>query len=222
VANAETNVPWLALCEAVVRALTFHPDLMPLQNVVLQAISLVGEKPALGLDVINQCLRRGLLELVLQAPDGTMSFRRRIASTESSALRLSTPQKVFASSLASPGCTSSGASVSPSRPPLQVSQRRRLSSHRRQQSRNSPRPHRPRKSRPSRRSRLPSPRQHESRQQKTWSGKNCFSCRKSPSWKSQENGNRTKCRRGSRAQRRSIFKSPGRRKAPMRVGCTTT
>jgi hypothetical protein len=86
------------------------------------------------------------------------------------------------------------------RPPLQVSQQRRLSSHCRHQSRNTPRRlHHPRKSRPSRRSRLPSPRQHESRQPKMWSGKNCLSCRKSPSWKSQENGDQTKCGRGSRA-----------------------
>jgi hypothetical protein len=71
VAKAETNIPW-ALCEAVARALTFHPDWMPLQDVVLQAIALVGgnRNRVLGLDVINQCLRGELLELALLAPNG--------------------------------------------------------------------------------------------------------------------------------------------------------
>src|SRR5262249_48784201 len=74
--EAETNVPRLALCEAVARALTFHPDLMPLREVVLQAIALVdgNRNRVLGLDVINQCFCSGLRELALLLPAGTMRW----------------------------------------------------------------------------------------------------------------------------------------------------
>lgn len=71
--EAATNVPWLALCEDVVRALTFHArDLLPLRDVTLQIIALVDGKRDPGLAVVNQCLRNGLLKSVLMAPDGTM------------------------------------------------------------------------------------------------------------------------------------------------------
>jgi hypothetical protein len=73
VTEAATNVPWLALCEDVVRALTFHArDLLPLRDVTLQIIALVDGKRDPGLAVVNQCLRNGLLKSVLMAPDGTM------------------------------------------------------------------------------------------------------------------------------------------------------
>jgi hypothetical protein len=73
VPEAETNVSWLALCAAVVRALTFPCDLMPLKDVVLQIIDRVGGKRErdFGLKVVNQCFCYGLLELELMRPDGT-------------------------------------------------------------------------------------------------------------------------------------------------------
>ena len=68
--EATTSVPW-ELCEAVVRALTFSCDLMPLKDIVLQIIDRVGGKreSVYGLKVVNQCLRYELLELIRS--DGT-------------------------------------------------------------------------------------------------------------------------------------------------------
>jgi hypothetical protein len=66
VAKAETNVPRFPV------PLTFHPpDWMPLQDAVLQFISLVGGKRDLGLEIVNQYLRNEQLRIVLVAPDGT-------------------------------------------------------------------------------------------------------------------------------------------------------
>ena len=68
--EAMTSVPW-ELCEAVVRALTFPCDLMPLKDIVLQIIDRVGGKreSVYGLKVANQCFRYELLELIRS--DGT-------------------------------------------------------------------------------------------------------------------------------------------------------
>ena len=75
VPEAEVNIS-LALCEDVARALTFPCDLMPLKDVVLQIIDRVGGKRErdYGLQVANQCLRYGLLELGLMRPDGTETW----------------------------------------------------------------------------------------------------------------------------------------------------
>jgi hypothetical protein len=54
---------------------TFHlRDWVPLQDAVLQIISLVGGKRDLGLAMINQYLRSGQLELARVAPDLTMTL----------------------------------------------------------------------------------------------------------------------------------------------------
>lgn len=64
--EAETNVPRFPVPP------TFHPrDWLPLQDAVLQFISLVGGKRDLGLEIVNQYLRNGQLGSVLVAPDGT-------------------------------------------------------------------------------------------------------------------------------------------------------
>jgi hypothetical protein len=75
VTEATTSVPW-APCEAVVRALTFPCDLMPLKEVVLQIIDRVGGKRenVFGQKVTNQCFRYGLLQLELERPDGTSTW----------------------------------------------------------------------------------------------------------------------------------------------------
>jgi hypothetical protein len=55
--------------------LTFHlRDWVPLQDAVLQVISLVGGKRDLGLEISNRYLRSGQLESALVAPDGTMKL----------------------------------------------------------------------------------------------------------------------------------------------------
>ena len=54
---------------------TFHPrDWAPLQDAVLQLISLVGGKRDLGLVMINRYLRSGQLAGALVAPDGTLTL----------------------------------------------------------------------------------------------------------------------------------------------------
>ena len=62
--EATTSVSW-ELCEAVVRALTFSCDLMPLKDIVLQIIDRVGGKreSVYGQKVATQCFCYGLLEL---------------------------------------------------------------------------------------------------------------------------------------------------------------
>jgi hypothetical protein len=68
VSEAETNITWLTLCAAVVAR-----DWEPLRDAVLRVISRGGGKTAPGLSRINRCLRSGLLELMREAPDGTIT-----------------------------------------------------------------------------------------------------------------------------------------------------
>src|SRR5262245_26237145 len=66
--EVETSIAWLAQCAAVVAC-----DWEPLRDGVLRVIARVGGKTDLGLRIINQCLRNGLLELGLTLDGITMT-----------------------------------------------------------------------------------------------------------------------------------------------------